>query len=212
MQHFVHAPDLCWNAKCDTLLLWCCAGGRVSNVLPTRPGCVSCSCCSRAHFSDFILCSAQHMVSSSHTAHAGKPWASAAAIIITMMQANPAGCTCCRAWPALVACPAVWTAMIDMTSQVCAVRCSVLQLFATSSLLRWLGMSAALGLAPAICLASLLGVVSCPLPWMVAVSEVCRKVFGYALLRPAREVCGSNSATLPCAAAHSRLLTKFHTH
>jgi hypothetical protein len=33
-----------------------------------------------------------------------------------------------------------------------------LQLFATSSLLRWLGMSQALGLAPAICLAALLGI------------------------------------------------------
>jgi hypothetical protein len=62
------------------------------------------------------------------------------------------------------------------------------QLFATSSLLRWLGMSQALGLAPAICLAALLGIASCPLPWMVAVSEVARKVFGYAVLRPAREV------------------------
>lgn len=63
-----------------------------------------------------------------------------------------------------------------------------LQLFATSSLLRRMGMSVALGLAPVICLAALFGIVSSPLPWVVAVSEVLRKVFGYAVLRPAREV------------------------
>jgi len=65
---------------------------------------------------------------------------------------------------------------------------SFLQLFATSSLLRAMGMTAALGLAPAICLSALLGIAACPLPWMVAVSEVVRKVFGYAVLRPTREV------------------------
>lgn len=51
-----------------------------------------------------------------------------------------------------------------------------------------MGMTAALGLAPAICLSALLGIAACPLPWMVAVSEVVRKVFGYAVLRPTREV------------------------
>jgi hypothetical protein len=60
--------------------------------------------------------------------------------------------------------------------------------FFTSSLLRRMGMSVALGLAPVICLAALFGIVSSPLPWVVAVSEVLRKVFGYAVLRPAREV------------------------
>jgi hypothetical protein len=39
-------------------------------------------------------------------------------------------------------------------------------------------------------LAALLGIACCPLPSMVAVSEVARKVFGYAVLRPAREVSG----------------------
>jgi hypothetical protein len=76
----------------------------------------------------------------------------------------------------------------------CAVLCcadclpACAQLFATSSLLRWMGMSAALGLAPLICMAGLLSVAACPLPWMVAVTEVLRKIFGYAVLRPAREV------------------------
>lgn len=57
-------------------------------------------------------------------------------------------------------------------------------------MLRVLGMTAALSLAPAICLTALFSVASCPLPYMVAVSEVLRKIFGYAVLRPAREVRG----------------------
>lgn len=97
------------------------------------------------------------------------------------------------------------------------------QLFATSSLLRYLGMPLALGLAPAICIAALLAIVAAPTTTVVAVSEVIRKVcmsavvtrasgqaagfsfgganqslhlshkhhkqvYGYALMRPAREV------------------------
>jgi hypothetical protein len=51
-----------------------------------------------------------------------------------------------------------------------------LQLFATSSLLRMLGMPAALGLAPAICVAALLAIACAPQPGVVAASEVARKV------------------------------------
>lgn len=54
------------------------------------------------------------------------------------------------------------------------------QLFATSSLLRWLGMSAALALGPAICLASVLAVWCRPSPAVVAVFEIIRKVRGAA--------------------------------
>ena len=73
-----------------------------------------------------------------------------------------------------------------------------MQLFATSSLLRRMGMSAALALAPVICLAGLLSISSHPLPWMVGVSEIIRKVFGYAVLRPAREVRGAAPWGLCC--------------
>ncbi|WIA43362.1 hypothetical protein OEZ86_009851 [Tetradesmus obliquus] len=64
----------------------------------------------------------------------------------------------------------------------------LMQLFATSSLLRYLGMQAALGLGPLICLAGICSISSAPSPAMVAVFEVVRKVFAYAVYRPSREV------------------------
>ncbi|KAF6253317.1 hypothetical protein COO60DRAFT_1547527 [Scenedesmus sp. NREL 46B-D3] len=64
----------------------------------------------------------------------------------------------------------------------------LMQLFATSSLLRCLGMQAALGLGPLICLAGIMCVSSSPSPAMVAAFEIVRKVFAYAVYRPSREV------------------------
>lgn len=66
----------------------------------------------------------------------------------------------------------------------------VMQLFVTSSVLRHLGMRAALGLGPLVCLAGIVCISSLPSPAMVAVFEVVRRVFAYAVYKPSREVGG----------------------
>eukprot|EP00775_Hariotina_reticulata_P011490 gene11490-11633_t len=72
------------------------------------------------------------------------------------------------------------------TYSACAVL--LLQLTASSGVLRLLGVPAALALGPAICLAGMLAVCILPSPSVVRGFEVVRKVFAYAVNRPAREV------------------------
>ncbi|KIY98873.1 hypothetical protein MNEG_9090 [Monoraphidium neglectum] len=62
------------------------------------------------------------------------------------------------------------------------------QLFATAGLLRVLGVPLALASGPAVCLAGLALVALRPSPSTIAGVEVVRKVVGYAVIRPAREV------------------------
>lgn len=63
-----------------------------------------------------------------------------------------------------------------------------LQLAATPRMLRFLGMRAALSLQPGVCLAGLALIARHPSPAVVAAAEVVRKVTGYAISRPAREL------------------------
>ena len=67
---------------------------------------------------------------------------------------------------------------------------ALLQLLATSGLLRLLGVPVALLAAPGICLVGLGVIMTRPVASSVAAVEVVRKVFGYAVNRPAREVRG----------------------
>jgi hypothetical protein len=62
------------------------------------------------------------------------------------------------------------------------------QLFATGSILRRIGVSGGLLLAPAVCLATALAVSRWPTAAAVAGCELVRKVAGYSVTRPAREV------------------------
>ncbi|KAI8464172.1 MAG: hypothetical protein J3K34DRAFT_492679 [Monoraphidium minutum] len=62
------------------------------------------------------------------------------------------------------------------------------QLFATASLLRGMGMPLALLSGPAVCLLGLGLIALRPSPSTIAGVEVVRKVVGYAIIRPAREV------------------------
>lgn len=63
-----------------------------------------------------------------------------------------------------------------------------LQLAATSRVLQWLGMTAALSLQPAVCLAGMCCIAAWPHTSTVAAAEVARKVVGYSVSRPAREL------------------------
>lgn len=69
--------------------------------------------------------------------------------------------------------------------------CAVLaaQLLASGSVLRALGVRVALGGGPAVCVLGITAVALAPGPGVVAAFEVARKVYGYGVVRPAREVC-----------------------
>ncbi|KAL6752182.1 hypothetical protein V8C86DRAFT_620210 [Haematococcus lacustris] len=64
----------------------------------------------------------------------------------------------------------------------------VLQLMATGRLLGWLGITASLSLYPVTCLASIILLTSLPGAAVMSGVEVSRKLLGYSLVRPAREV------------------------
>lgn len=64
----------------------------------------------------------------------------------------------------------------------------VLQIFATGGLIRILGMVSVLLIGPSISFGSFVFIACLQNTWVVAASEVIRKVAGYSLIRPAREV------------------------
>ncbi|BDA46374.1 hypothetical protein COCOBI_08-4660 [Coccomyxa sp. Obi] len=65
---------------------------------------------------------------------------------------------------------------------------ALLQLAATGRLLKHLGLATALALSPTFAAALMVGIAVSPTPLVVASGEVLRKVLGYALAKPAREV------------------------